>query len=172
MIQSAQPFGHYHLGVQLQCSHKRISIHASRMGCDTPAGAFGWGMTSFQSTHPVWDATAESVTCQGCHRISIHASRMGCDMIRRATVGLGLISIHASRMGCDGTQAAVRVQPRHFNPRIPYGMRPNGDPQAGDILLFQSTHPVWDATKSDQALDQYPSISIHASRMGCDDFPR
>ena len=34
--------------------------------------------------------------------------------------------------------------------------------------LFQSTHPVWDATIREDARHRLPLISIHASRMGCD----
>ena len=36
----------------------------------------------------------------------------------------------------------------NFNPRIPYGMRPTECMSYGGISLFQSTHPVWDATES------------------------
>ena len=34
--------------------------------------------------------------------------------------------------------------------------------------LFQSTHPVWDATPDKQSKTPRHAISIHASRMGCD----
>ena len=112
-------------------------------------------MKTFQSTHPVWDATSGPVATVGGDRISIHASRMGCDTLtfndptvppyfnpripygmRRPwppTAATGLsISIHASRMGCDrGDRAAWRKYASHFNPRIPYGMRPASlDPPA------------------------------------------
>ena len=123
-----------------------ISIHASRMGCDTTLIAGGleirdfnpripYGMRlffsplpaslwTFQSTHPVWDATwtmpystpprryfnpripygmrhalADHLT--DLIAISIHASRMGCDCALTSGVLAGVISIHASRMGCD-----------------------------------------------------------------------
>ena len=35
-------------------------------------------------------------------------------------------------------------------------------------FIFQSTHPVWDATQIFERLGQAQYISIHASRMGCD----
>ena len=35
---------------------------------------------------------------------------------------------------------------------------------------FQSTHPVWDATIFPERNDTTVTISIHASRMGCDFF--
>ena len=34
--------------------------------------------------------------------------------------------------------------------------------------IFQSTHPVWDATITPRDVHVDDGISIHASRMGCD----
>ena len=79
----------------------------------------------------------------------------------------------------------------HLNTRIPYGIRPVVKVRSYTIIVFQSTHPVWDATREVRAgqvvgagfqsthpvWDATPcglvpnrqaSISIHASRMGCD----
>ena len=145
-----------------------ISIHASRMGCDTTRQHFKnhrqdfnpripYGMRpldwtvgkrdeSFQSTHPVWDATFAMADPDNTEGISIHASRMGCDPCRWLALGLAV----------------------DFNPRIPYGMRQSGMSDYIAEIIFQSTHPVWDATYP-QFLSTYPQyISIHASRMGCD----
>ena len=36
------------------------------------------------------------------------------------------------------------------------------------MAVFQSTHPVWDATKQNITSTGLIDISIHASRMGCD----
>ena len=124
-----------------------ISIHASRMGCDLMI-AYHAFRQSFQSTHPVWDATHAASSEKHGVQISIHASRMGCDMCFR--VGLhhpadfnpripygmrpdqarldssARISIHASRMGCDRLGVERGTAYLHFNPRIPYGMRRQG----------------------------------------------
>ena len=101
----------------------KISIHASRMGCDAK-----------RRYHSGWSG------------ISIHASRMGCDpssycdcpslsnfnpripygmrhVAWRDARLLVMISIHASRMGCDRRPTARPSAMRYFNPRIPYGMR-------------------------------------------------
>ena len=78
-----------------------ISIHASRMGCDSVRSP-SWRVLAFQSTHPVWDAT--------------HLRQLG--------LAIPPISIHASRMGCDSTRTIRCVPWLNFNPRIPYGMRP------------------------------------------------
>ena len=65
---------------------------------------------------------------------------------------------------------AVRSQfMRDFNPRIPYGMRLPVNPIISAQRVFQSTHPVWDATLECELFPGLvPGISIHASRMGCD----
>ena len=170
--------------------HPQISIHASRMGCDcNHCGPASWpsyfnpripyGMRLFdhsvlndagifQSTHPVWDATS----------------------VRALLALRPLISIHASRMGCDAVICHCRPLDCDFNPRIPYGMRRWTVPSSVFSVLFQSTHPVWDATwaffdwgldpafqsthpvwDATQALRHIEDgrvISIHASRMGCD----
>ena len=60
-----------------------ISIHASRMGCDSTIGRSFSEATSFQSTHPVWDATDAHAMPAHTGLISIHASRMGCDQVAR-----------------------------------------------------------------------------------------
>ena len=146
------------------------------MGCDlTPYVKSA--CREFQSTHPVWDATlfdAKSATHEG---ISIHASRMGCDWfacgffrlffyfnpripygMRRdlvtVTQSANPISIHASRMGCDyASTAPDNIFPDDFNPRIPYGMRQyTVDPRQW-VGVFQSTHPVWDATRRHNQVD-------------------
>ena len=170
-----------------------ISIHASRMGCDrrrciqrpctryfNPRIPYGMRLDSpplvlragvFQSTHPVWDATISEAAILLAGQISIHASRMGCDMLSRAR----------------------SARTRHFNPRIPYGMRqkvrrlpaeskqfqythPVWDATTMRRLSrrcseFQSTHPVWDATRAPSGKAFQAAISIHASRMGCDLSP-
>ena len=93
-------------------------------------------------------------------------------------------------MGCDHVAADGMTRKRDFNPRIPYGMRPKPSKTSRPTLLFQSTHPVWDATSRSTVTSLTilnfnpripygmrrqlglfaggPLISIHASRMGCD----
>ena len=123
----------------------RISIHASRMGCDLANGVVVNNFI-FQSTHPVWDATQIF-------------ERLG---------QAQYISIHASRMGCDVTTSWTTIPHFHFNPRIPYGMRRWWWRASMRCSVFQSTHPVWDATGRFRQTYRYRVISIHASRMGCD----
>ena len=56
----------------------------------------------------------------------------------------------------------------HFNPRTPYGMRPVLCNTAPVLVLFQSTHPLRDATSSSEHPALTISISIHAPLTGCD----
>ena len=121
----------------------------------------------FQSTHPVWDATGIPTDHQG-HVYFNPRIPYGMRPVRRLLSDL----------------------PRNFNPRIPYGMRrlhtirqnlkhlfqsthPVWDATAlpycpSLVSIFQSTHPVWDATDQQEHTAAQQTISIHASRMGCD----
>ena len=101
----------------------------------------------FQSTHPVWDATLQPTDYAACGHISIHASRMGCDQTIDDYGAFVEISIHASRMGCDRSVDGTGIAVPDFNPRIPYGMRLKIADKSFTVTEFQSTHPVWDATR-------------------------
>ena len=122
----------------------------------------------FQSTHPVWDATGASGLMPSFSEFqSTHpvwdATRCLSPLPRTIS-----ISIHASRMGCDPCPATNASGFTYFNPRIPYGMRPIRTHVWSWIPEFQSTHPVWDATRCAPWASSIGGISIHASRMGCD----
>ena len=79
--------------------------------------------------------------------LSIHASHAGCDSSIAACICRGLkLSIHASHAGCDTV--------------------PLTDQMAA--VLFQSTHPMRDATQTKRFILKLANISIHASHAGCD----
>ena len=147
-----------------------ISIHPSRVGWDTLRARWRLIFGEFQSTHPVWDGTSlglagrrgwwyfnPPIPCGMGRRstarskyqspISIHPSRVGWDAAGREPGGGGSpISIHPSRVGWD----LARLE--------------SVDP----IVVFQSTHPVWDGTGGNQDIDKKAAISIHPSRVGWD----
>ena len=102
--------------------------------------------SKFQSTHPVWGATLAKMRLVDFLIISIHAPRMGCDKIRRP---------------CGARR-------KNFNPRTPYGVRLPYKLHFVNAFQFQSTHPVWGATRYRGFLFAIICISIHAPRMGCD----
>ena len=78
------------------------------------------------------------------------------------------ISIHAPRVGSDIYAHSVLRLDFHFNPRSPCGERPAQYHPLTDIVLFQSTLPVWGATPLLVLLRTLPLISIHAPRVGSD----
>ena len=146
-----------------------ISIHAARVGSDyRPARQFATKPV-FQSTLPVWAATGRiegkrrtpddfnprcpcgqrhfySVNIDLDEKISIHAARVGSDNNGSRRFVYIIISIHAARVGSD----FCRPSSSFF------------------MLSFQSTLPVWAATRFEKyALGQEP-ISIHAARVGSD----
>ena len=102
-----------------------ISIHASHAGCDLRIAVIISGCGGqFQSTHPMRDATSLS------------------DLVLLSEY----ISIHASHAGCDVTRGQEEHSNMNFNPRIPCGMRRKLARLSIQILVFQSTHPMRDAT--------------------------
>ena len=155
---------------------KTISIHAPRVGCDQIRQSVFDYFGIFQSTHPVWGATAVSGPDQAVRRISIHAPRVGCDpglspphwshldfnprtpcgvrhRGRRDLCAGKHISIHAPRVGCDSIYPVSLCRKLYFNPRTPCGVRPRRRASlSAAVRLFQSTHPVWGATLSDTSL--------------------
>ncbi len=123
----------------------------------------------FQSTLPVWGATRPSAPLD----------------LRPC------ISIHAPRVGSDHAGAAPPPWHRNFNPRSPCGERPVAAIWIRRSGVFQSTLPVWGATRRSprrwcrssyfnprspcgerQVCYRYTygdlHISIHAPRVGSD----
>ena len=162
------PYGMRHVLHHVVGGGIGISIHASRMGCDFFYLQTARIAAQFQSTHPVWDATVALVIAVAQARISIHASRMGCDDRRntmslttddfnpRIPYGMRPASWTSSSTrsyfnpripyGMRHRTRRHRRQWKYFNPRIPYGMRRVIRVNCLILILFQSTHPVWDAT--------------------------
>ena len=102
-----------------------ISIHAPRVGSDTAHQNRCSPASPFQSTLPVWGATLSS------------------SQRSPATV----ISIHAPRVGSDEYRSPGRHGFFYFNPRSPCGERHAYVIKRGTKPRFQSTLPVWGATR-------------------------
>ena len=149
------------------------------------------GISTFQSTHPVWGATAAQRQRQCNHAISIHAPRMGCDSQITHTVSGERNFNPRTPYGVRRYRFALSWSVFHFNPRTPYGVRPvsvihffpddtisihaprmgcdgTARPSPCQKPGFQSTHPVWGATATFLSISDVIPISIHAPRMGCD----
>ncbi len=102
----------------------------------------------FQSTLPVWGATPRSLNLFKVFVVSIHAPRVGSDP---PTISIrpcaNSVSIHAPRVGSDGVYISLVSGFKSFNPRSPCGERRNLPVRRASSSLFQSTLPVWGATK-------------------------
>ena len=105
------------------------------------------GVAIFQSTLPVWGATAWEKIIKKMCRISIHAPRVGSD---------------------PGPAGHLSSLHQDFNPRSPCGERHSESPSPATKDLFQSTLPVWGATRQCGCYPCLPQISIHAPRVGSD----
>ena len=143
----------------------------------------------FQSTLPVWGATRLSLDLGRVHFISIHAPRVGSDCYNTIIRGQSLlfqstlpvwgatgaafpvahregISIHAPRVGSDSFSNRFLAR---FNPRSPCGERlarlTNKDLPVG----FQSTLPVWGATRT--GLETGPATGHFNPRSPCGERP-
>ncbi len=102
-----------------------ISIHAPRVGRDAVEINFSTYVELFQSTRPVWGATASHLTRRSSRRISIHAPRAGCDLDTEKP--LVHVDDFNPRTPCGVRRWASRSSdlPRqYFNPRTPCGVRP------------------------------------------------
>ena len=110
----------------------------------------------FQSTHPMRDATnsADMRTAADWY----FNPRIPCGMrrpIELSVLTFITISIHASHAGCDLSYGRWRHSTDNFNPRIPCGMRQNYTYVIYPELVFQSTHPMRDATSTFVLISSY-----------------
>ena len=80
-------------------------------------------------------------------RISIHAPRVGGDMEKLKSKISNTISIHAPRVGGDSVRHFTLPGFHYFNPRPPCGGRQTSLNNSSRCVEFQSTPPVWGATK-------------------------
>ena len=113
-----------------------------RRGCFPPSHPY----SGFQSTLPVGGATRQT-----CH-----------------PAGVSPISIHAPRGGSDKNSVCPMPELSNFNPRSPWGERPQATMDANGVDKFQSTLPVGGATAFCFASHFLFFISIHAPRGGSD----
>ena len=140
------PCGARRLPSVLLLARVMISIHAPRVGRDARQSVAQERARRFQSTRPVWGATA----------------------IFDAMQFPVLISIHAPRVGRDRSPRAGNPARLDFNPRAPCGARLQSGHGRRVKKIFQSTRPVWGATIFDVCNIRTKKISIHAPRVGRD----
>ncbi len=147
-----------------------ISIHAPRVGSDRGAVRSHTGYTGFQSTLPVWGATIDDLSSQlSVMLISIHAPRVGSDGVVEAIDVFQEISIHAPRVGSDEEESTAEDVVTLFQSTLPvWGATRTMSSAHSWTELFQSTLPVWGATGNAGTRRGQSVISIHAPRVGSD----
>ena len=146
-----------------------ISVHAPRVGRDGKEYTVSGTLMVFQSTRPVWGATmsAMSFPARPCHfnprapcgarprvsshendvvKISIHAPRVGRDGSTDTGKPSRGISIHAPRVGRDVDNAEKGVADLGFQSTRPVWGATRVTDAATSTDIFQSTRPVWGAT--------------------------
>jgi len=189
-FQSTRPVRDATLVLNGSRRRRSVSIHASRAGRDVVLPEAIKIYTLFQSTRPVRDATGVR---GGPHSDSVFQSTRP---VRDATLAVmssppcpGFQSTRpvrdATKNRILGAQHRYGFNPRVpcgtrlrsrstnskficFNPRVPCGTRPVADKLFLQGILFQSTRPVRDATRTGRSARRAYRVSIHASRAGRD----
>ena len=103
-----------------------ISIHAPRVGSDGSTGRKHYTVSNISIHAPRVGSDAHVQVLPQAQQISIHAPRVGSDMDGVKAILVDKISIHAPRVGSDANVAR----------------------SISLILEFQSTLPVWGATRA------------------------
>ena len=128
-----------------------ISIHAPRVGRDDSRHFGDTTRAAFQSTRPVWGATAAARL--RCYFLSRYFNpRAPCGARPRPASLLRRAKNFNPRAPCGARRCFVpaRSPPRHFNPRAPCGARRRMVCGGYANGRFQSTRPVWGATLQPQ----------------------
>ena len=169
LFQSTRPVW----GATIESSFKARHIHnfnprapcGARRGFRTPRCRMG---LNFNPRAPCGARPGLVLMLAPSIAISIHAPRVGRDLHIHAILLFHTISIHAPRVGRDHVRFAAHRSLQHFNPRAPCGARLYVSQTLTDEQKFQSTRPVWGATKESCPPIPYNKISIHAPRVGRD----
>ena len=125
-------------------------------------------ITLFQSTHPLRDATYDMSRHYSTFKFqSTHPLR---DATCLSLLHSSMILYFNPRTPYGMRLSWIRrlSRQKHFNPRTPYGMRLTHRYDLPNTFLFQSTHPLRDATVSEIVSAGCSEISIHAPLTGCD----
>ena len=119
-----------------------------------------WGATSagsmisaagarFQSTRPLWGATSKSPSCRPHVVISIHAPLVGRDIKKLGRLYSVQLNFNP-RAPCGARPQGYLLGldcSLYFNPRAPCGARRYSICLHGYYFRFQSTRPLWGATR-------------------------
>ena len=124
----------------------KISIHAPRVGSDRiRVGPVPGRGISIHAPRVGSDGRVCRTACP--LEISIHAPRVGSDAGPPAKRGVDeTISIHAPRVGSDAININTVISTRRFQSTLPVWGATRGLLTSAGYPTFQSTLPVWGAT--------------------------
>ena len=139
----------------LQLRQRDISIHAPRVGSDIWTPAVASFSIYFNPRSPCGERRNGNAGCCGGDVFQSTLPVWGATPVRKEIKRAGFISIHAPRVGSDAFQSLTLSIRLYFNPRSPCGERL---PVGGNLAqqpIFQSTLPVWGATKQASHLSSW-----------------
>ena len=146
-----------------------ISIHAPRAGSDDVEPYFSLRSLYFNPRSPCGERLSCGAPKHRLILISIHAPRVGSDHHGQILPGCGDQYFNPrSPCGERPDWAVHGYSTSNFNPRSPCGERLELEIPATIAALFQSTLPVWGATRPGNRGAVLRTISIHAPRVGSD----
>ena len=144
-----------------------ISIHAPRVGSDLDGRGPAWQTGDFNPRSPCGERRHGG----GCLGSPGHFNpRSPCGERHLRDTVKTLIKNFNPRSPC-GERLCTWIPTTflsHFNPRSPCGERLSQTTDRHSDFTFQSTLPVWGATKEHPAYHHDSQISIHAPRVGSD----
>ena len=142
------PYGARRIDVAGPILGTEISIHAPLTGRDVSVPFGGQPREPISIHAPLTGRDAsEGRPCVSAAHISIHAPLTGHDLQIQLVQLLDYISIHAPLTGRDLNTRSNRAVIGYFNPRAPYGARPQAVEAHPDLdYTFQSTRPLRGAT--------------------------
>ena len=155
------PGGEFTLDLIFQSTHPVWGATAR-----TRLSAVNWSI--FQSTHPVWGATQRYLDSISDQLFQSTHPVWGATDASATSARQASISIHAPRVGCDHTLLSCVPGFHDFNPRTPCGVRLLIDVKHTANIDFNPRTPCGVRRSSPHGGRDLLGISIHAPRVGCD----
>ena len=161
----------------------------TRVGCDSMRNTFDIVSSQFQSTHPRGVRLNGKPSAREVKMVSIHAPAWGATVAGYVTKKITkkfqsthprgvrpeslahdlpnkVVSIHAPAWGATSISAWMRAMSSCFNPRTRVGCDVHIGLDAGNELLFQSTHPRGVRRAAPMLTSCAVGVSIHAPAWG------
>ena len=123
-----------------------VSIHAPRVGCDSPRYSYFFLYRSFNSRTPC-GVRLSNISCIRCIAMFQFTHPVwGATPLDETTKSVQAFQFTHPVWGATTDTRRASEAPRRFNSRTPCGVRHLCATTAPIISKFQFTHPVWGAT--------------------------